>query len=125
MKGPGVRLDLDVRRVWRCPACGRETRSEGQVVLRLCGCTKEGIAMRLMELPRPMPTVRVPQPPSADADIPQLADFPTDIPVNPPPQRAPAESPEARQEPSDNEQEPSDNEQEPPDNEAGSTNTDE
>ena len=52
MKGPGMRLDLDIRRVWRCPACGREARSEGQIVTRFCGCTKEGVAMRLVELPR-------------------------------------------------------------------------
>jgi hypothetical protein len=113
MKGPGMRLDLDVRRVWRCPACGRETRSEGQVVMRLCGCTKEGVAMRLVELPRPKPTVRLPEPADPDPDIPELADFPTDIPVNPPAQWTPTESPESRRQ------------QEPSDNEAGSTNTDE
>jgi hypothetical protein len=89
MKGPGMRLDLDVRRVWRCPACGREARSEGQTVVRLCGCTREGVAMRLVELPRPKPTVRV-QPASPDPDIPELADFPTDIPVNPPAKGSPA-----------------------------------
>jgi hypothetical protein len=38
--------------------------------------------MRLVERPRPKPTVRIPQP-SADDDFPELADFPTDIPVNP------------------------------------------
>jgi hypothetical protein len=105
MKGPGMRLDLDIRRVWRCPACGREARSEGQIVTRFCGCTKEGIAMRLVEVPRPMPTVRIPQPSEHDPDIPELADFPTDIPVNPPPQRVPTETVESpeQQEPSDNE----------------------
>jgi hypothetical protein len=62
--------------------------------------------MRLVELPRPKPTVRI-TPPSddPDADIPVLADFPTDIPVNPPPKRPPAERTESDEghEPSDNE----------------------
>jgi hypothetical protein len=83
MKGPGMRLDLDVRRVWQCPACGREIKSEGQTVSKACGCTKEGVAMRLVEKPRPKPTVRIPQPPIPDPDIPELSDFPTDLPVNP------------------------------------------
>ena len=97
MKGPGMRPDLDVRRVWRCPSCGRETRSDGQAVSRVCGCTKDGVAMRLVELPRPKPTVRLPEPPTPDPDIPELADFPTDIPVNPPAKRAPAAEPDGLQ----------------------------
>ena len=79
---------------------------------RLCGCTKEGVAMRLVELPRPKPTVRHPRPSEPDPDIPELADFPTDIPVNPPPQAA-----------ADRECRESRSHQEPSDNEAGSTNT--
>jgi hypothetical protein len=77
-----MRLELDIRRVWQCPACGKESRSEGQVVMKLCGCTREGVAMRLVELPRPKPTVRPPQP-TPEADVHELADFPTDIPVFP------------------------------------------
>ena len=61
MKGPGMRLELDVRRVWRCPSCGREARSGGGVVTKICGCTREGVAMRLVELPRPKPTVWQPR----------------------------------------------------------------
>jgi hypothetical protein len=110
MKGPGMRLELDVRRVWRCPACGRETRSDVKEVARVCSCTKEGVAMRLVELPRPKPVVRLPEPP--DPDIPELADFPTDIPVNPPAKRPPVENHESRQFPEIDE------------NEAESTNTD-
>jgi hypothetical protein len=104
MKGPGMRLDLDVRRVWRCPSCGRETRSEGQAVSRVCGCTKEGVAMQLVERPRPKPTIRLPESPAADPDIPVLPDFPTDIPVNPVVKRPLAENPELQgPEPTDNE----------------------
>jgi len=84
MKGPGMRLDLDVRRLWKCPACGHEARSEGHVVTRICHCTREGVAMRLTDVPRPVPTVRLPTP---DDDVPEFADFPTDIPVNPQPKR--------------------------------------
>jgi hypothetical protein len=104
MKGPGMRLELDVRRVWRCPACSREARSEGGVVAKICGCTKEGVAMRLVELPRPKPTVWQPKP--DDPDIPELADFPTDIPVNPIPKPPRAQDPEnlENREPSENEQ---------------------
>ncbi len=89
MKGPGMRLDLDVRRVWECPECHRQMRSEGNATSRICGCTREGVAMRLVELPRPKPQVRVPDPATAESEETQLADFPTDIPVHPPVKRAP------------------------------------
>jgi hypothetical protein len=48
--------------------------------------------MRLIELPRPKPTVRVPEPSRSEADETQLADFPTDIPVHPPVKRTPPAS---------------------------------
>ena len=127
MKGPGMRLDLDVRRVWQCPACSRESRSEVQVVTKLCGCTKEGVAMRLVERPRPKPVVRIPQPSTPDSDIPELADFPTDIPVNPSGgplvKRPPPESPDTLlpQQSSDLPQQSSERPQEPPDSETPST----
>jgi hypothetical protein len=91
MKGPGMRLDLDVRRVWQCPACGAELRSDGNVVARFCNCTREGIAMRLVERPPP-PLVRRP-PREPEPDIPELSDFPTDIPVNPGLKAAPQSDP--------------------------------
>ena len=94
MKGPGMRLDLDVRRVWECPECHKQMRSEGQATSRLCGCTREGVSMRLVELPRPKPTVRVPEPTRAEADETQLADFPTDIPVHPPVKPVPPINPD-------------------------------
>ena len=92
MKGPGMRLDLDVRRVWECPECHRQLRSDGQATARVCGCTREGVPMRLIELPRPKPTVRVPEPASREGDESQLADFPTDIPVHPPVKQVPPAS---------------------------------
>jgi hypothetical protein len=100
MKGPGMRLDLDVRRVWECPECHRQLRSEGQATARLCNCTREGVSMRLVELPRPKPTVRVPEPSGSEGEESELADFPTDIPVHPPVKPAPPASADNRDFPS-------------------------
>lgn len=41
MKGPGLRANLDVRRVWRCPRCGRVARTPGAVTAVRCGCADE------------------------------------------------------------------------------------
>lgn len=50
MKGPGFRLDLDVRRVWECPACGRRLKMAGDVAQVACDCRGEtSPAMRLVE----------------------------------------------------------------------------
>ena len=50
MRGPGYRLDLDVRRVWRCPQCGKERRLGGEVTAVACACGK---AMQIAGEPRP------------------------------------------------------------------------
>ena len=47
MKGPGLRIDLDVRRVWRCSKCGRIVRTLGQVTAQRCGCTEAAQWMHL------------------------------------------------------------------------------
>jgi len=36
IKGPGIRLDLDVRRVWRCPSCQRVLKTAGHITGRRC-----------------------------------------------------------------------------------------
>ena len=36
IKGPGIRLDLDVRRVWRCPKCQRVLKTAGPIPSRRC-----------------------------------------------------------------------------------------
>lgn len=53
MKGPGVRLDLDVRRVWQCPRCSRTIKTDGNLVAKRCTCTPEGVWMRLVRDGRP------------------------------------------------------------------------
>ena len=52
MKGPGIRIDLDVRRTWRCSRCGRVTKFLGDVVALRCGCSSEPNWMQLEDLPR-------------------------------------------------------------------------
>lgn len=49
MKGPGNRNELDVRRLWECPHCGRKRKAEGVVTALLCGCQPDGVQMRLVE----------------------------------------------------------------------------
>lgn len=53
IKGPGLRIDLDVRRVWECSRCGRQRKYSGDVVARLCHCSAEdrsdGVWMHLIE----------------------------------------------------------------------------
>ena len=52
MKGPGNRIDLDVRRIWECPRCHKQRRANGDVVSLRCGCTGDGESMRLVEKQR-------------------------------------------------------------------------
>ncbi|MGC1276520.1 MAG: hypothetical protein WBC44_22700 [Planctomycetaceae bacterium] len=50
MKGPGFRLDLDVRRIWECPECGRCLKRSGGVTQIDCDCRLDApVAMRLVE----------------------------------------------------------------------------
>ena len=52
IKGPGFRNDLDVRRVWQCPACGLTQRLMQDVTSARCGCVRDGVPMKLAEEPR-------------------------------------------------------------------------
>ena len=38
MRGPGYKLSGDVRRTWRCPACGRQQKLSGEVTALSCSC---------------------------------------------------------------------------------------
>lgn len=53
MKGPGVRIDIEVRRAWRCPVCGQNQRHTMDITHARCGCTREGVPMKLAEEQRP------------------------------------------------------------------------
>jgi hypothetical protein len=52
MKGPGNRIELDVRRIWECPQCHKQRRTSGEVASLRCGCTSGGENMRLVEKQR-------------------------------------------------------------------------
>lgn len=39
MKGPGLRNDLEIRRTFRCPQCGRTVLKLGDVVSMTCPCS--------------------------------------------------------------------------------------
>ena len=39
MKGPGLRNDLEIRRTFLCPQCGRSVLRLGDVVSQTCACT--------------------------------------------------------------------------------------
>jgi hypothetical protein len=52
MKGPGLRVDLDVRRTWRCPRCGRERRAAADVTALTCSCAPDNPRMQLVESQR-------------------------------------------------------------------------
>jgi hypothetical protein len=48
MKGPGYKLSHDVRRTWRCPACGVERKLVGTVTSLVCHCRPEGTFMSIV-----------------------------------------------------------------------------
>lgn len=47
MKGPGLRNDLEIRRTWKCPLCGRIAKYLGHIVAATCNCTNQTIQMQL------------------------------------------------------------------------------
>lgn len=55
MKGPGLRLKGDVRRIWRCPVCGIELPAAGRVASLRCECEKPHPFMQLVEPRRRAP----------------------------------------------------------------------
>jgi hypothetical protein len=61
MKGPAGRLKFDLRRQWECPVCGRQERTGGDAVFRLCPCQSNEAAPRWMRLVEASPT---PSPPA-------------------------------------------------------------
>lgn len=53
MKGPGLRIDVDVRRPWSCPSCGQSQRLTMDVTAPRCLCVRDGVPMKLAEGRRP------------------------------------------------------------------------
>ena len=53
MKGPGLRIDVDVRRAWLCPACGQGQRLTMDITAPRCSCVRDGVPMKLAEGQRP------------------------------------------------------------------------
>lgn len=58
MRGPGLRVKLEIRRLWRCPRCGYERRAPGWETTVRCHCTAAEPLMQLIESQR-----RIPAPP--------------------------------------------------------------
>ena len=53
MKGPGLRIEIDVRREWRCPTCGQNQRWPTDITAPRCYCSRDGVPMKLAEGQRP------------------------------------------------------------------------
>ena len=57
MKGPGYKQKLDVRRTWKCPACGKERKLQGDMTSFVCDCQPAGTFMSIVSekivAPRP------------------------------------------------------------------------
>ena len=67
MRGPGYKLTLDVRRLWRCPACGYERRCNGRLTTVRCRCSN-GVFMQLVSEPRFERKMNQPVDPYVDAE---------------------------------------------------------
>lgn len=72
IKGPSLKIDLRVLRVWKCGSCGRTVRTPGNATSRICGCSSSPVFMALMDQ-REKPVFDVqqfisPDDPNADAD---------------------------------------------------------
>lgn len=60
MRGPGLRVKNDVRRIWRCPVCLQVRRLPANIVNACCACRQPHPQMQLVESRR---SVRIEQPP--------------------------------------------------------------
>ncbi len=49
MKGPGLKLDLDVRRLWKCPQTGQTIRLSGDVTAKSVEVGGKTVFMQLVE----------------------------------------------------------------------------
>ncbi len=107
MKGPGYKTSLDVRRTWKCPACGVERKLLGDVTTMTCNCREGGVFMAIVTerivAPRPFQPLNESDVRSAEfgiEDMPVLLPHPSTIPAPRTPARRsygePAQSEEPR-----------------------------
>jgi hypothetical protein len=88
VKGPGLRNDLEIRRTFRCPQCGRTALKLGDVVSLSCACTDPPTWMQIQ--PEPKKTIfkfEKVEIPLTDEDL-VIRDRPRRMPP-PPPEGAP------------------------------------
>lgn len=88
MKGPGYKTSLDVRRTWKCPACGVERKLLGDVTTMTCNCRDGGVFMTIVTerivAPRPYQPLNEADVRSAEfgiEDMPVLLPHPSTIPA--------------------------------------------
>lgn len=107
MKGPGNKTALDVRRTWRCSACGRTRKQMGDVTTMTCDCRDGGVFMSIVieKIVAPRPFQQLSQEDVRSAafgidDMPVLQPHPNSLPPEPTGPRRPrpgsAESPAER-----------------------------
>ena len=87
MKGPGHKQKLDVRRTWKCPACGTERKLQGDVTTLRCDCRDGGTFMAIVTekivAPRPYQPLNEHDVRSAEFgidDMPVLMPHPSSLP---------------------------------------------
>lgn len=76
MRGPGMRIDFDMRRIWRCPACGSERRAEGKITSLRCNCSSGPTMMKLIEPQRWRPPEQRPADPYMEFEVEEAAPEP-------------------------------------------------
>ena len=67
MRGPQLRVQYDVRRLWCCPQCGYERHAPATEVAVRCHCTRDEPLMKLVEGQRPVRPAGKPIDPYVDA----------------------------------------------------------
>ncbi len=87
MKGSGYKLTHDVRRTWRCSACGTERKLEGDITSLKCNCRAEGTFMTIVVertvAPRPLQVPNEQDVRSSEFgidDLPPLVPHPSSLP---------------------------------------------
>lgn len=85
MKGPGLRNDLEIRRTFLCPKCGRTVLRLGDVVSQTCNCSDSPVWMLIQ------PEVKKPPFKFEKIEIPLTEE---DLVIRERPRRMPAPPPE-------------------------------